>query len=155
MTERLLLVDLENVQTMDLSHVPPDARVWVFYGVTQKKLPTELVVQAQPFGARLQWIKISGQGKNALDFHASQAQRSGRKGTLLVCQAQRGRARRVAGAVVQGVEGHRERHHADLPAVGRIDVHRAIRPSSLTVDGGDGAPARGQGGIGGRTLRKT
>ena len=69
MSERLLLVDLENVQTMDLSHVPTDVRVWVFYGVTQKKLPTELVVQAQPFGERLQWIKIAGQGKNALDFH--------------------------------------------------------------------------------------
>jgi hypothetical protein len=69
MAERLLLVDLENVQTMDLAHVPPDVRVWVFYGVTQKKLPTDLVVQAQPFGPRLQWIKIAGQGKNALDFH--------------------------------------------------------------------------------------
>jgi PIN domain-containing protein len=41
----------------------------VFYGVTQKKLPEELVVQAQPLGARLQWVKISGQGPNALDFH--------------------------------------------------------------------------------------
>jgi hypothetical protein len=37
--------------------------------VTQKKIPTELVVQAQPLGTRLEWIKISGQGKNALDFH--------------------------------------------------------------------------------------
>ena len=41
----------------------------VFYGVTQKKLPEDLVVQAQPLGARLQWIKIAGQGPNALDFH--------------------------------------------------------------------------------------
>jgi hypothetical protein len=28
-----------------------------------------LVVQAQPLGTRLKWIKISGQGPNALDFH--------------------------------------------------------------------------------------
>jgi hypothetical protein len=69
MSERLLLVDLENVQKVDLSQVPVDARVMVFYGVTQKKIPEELVVQAQPLGARLKWIKISGQGPNALDFH--------------------------------------------------------------------------------------
>jgi hypothetical protein len=69
MTERVLLVDLENVQKIDLSQVPADARVMIFYGVTQKKLPEELVVQAQPLGARLKWIKISGQGPNALDFH--------------------------------------------------------------------------------------
>ena len=69
MTERVLFVDLENVQKIDLSQVPGDARVMIFYGVTQKKLPEELVVQAQPLGARLKWIKISGQGPNALDFH--------------------------------------------------------------------------------------
>jgi hypothetical protein len=69
MADRLLLVDLENIQTMDLSRVAGDVRVMVFYGITQKKLPEELVVQAQPFGTRLQWIKIAGQGPNALDFH--------------------------------------------------------------------------------------
>ena len=60
LTERVLLVDLENVQKIDLSQVPGDARVMIFYGVTQKKLPEELVVQAQPLGVRLKWIKISG-----------------------------------------------------------------------------------------------
>ena len=65
----MLLVDLENVQKIDLSQIPEDVRVMVFYGITQKKLPEELVVQAQPLGSRLQWIKISGQGPNALDFH--------------------------------------------------------------------------------------
>lgn len=69
MSDRVLLVDLENVQKMDLALVPSDVRVLVFYGVTQKKLPEELVVQAQPLGSRLKWIKISGQGSNALDFH--------------------------------------------------------------------------------------
>lgn len=66
---RVILIDLENVQKVDLSLAPCDVRVLVFYGVTQKKLPEELVVQAQPLGTRLQWIKISGQGPNALDFH--------------------------------------------------------------------------------------
>jgi hypothetical protein len=69
MCERALFVDLENIQKIDLSQVPADVRVMIFYGVTQKKLPEALVVQAQPFGVRLKWIKISGQGPNALDFH--------------------------------------------------------------------------------------
>jgi hypothetical protein len=69
MTARVLFVDLENVQKIDLTRVPADARVMIFYGLTQKKIPEELVVQAQPLGARLKWIKIAGQGPNALDFH--------------------------------------------------------------------------------------
>jgi len=69
MTDRALFVDLENVQKFDLSLVPDDARVFIFYGITQKKLPEELVVHAQPLGPRLKWIKIAGQGPNALDFH--------------------------------------------------------------------------------------
>jgi hypothetical protein len=69
MTERVLFVVLENVQKVDLSCVPADARVMIFFGVTQKKLPEELVVQAQPLGPRLKWVKISGQGPNALNFH--------------------------------------------------------------------------------------
>ena len=67
--ERVLFVDLENVQKLDLAAVPADARVMIFYGLTQKSLPEELVVQAQPLGGRLKWVRISGQGPNALDFH--------------------------------------------------------------------------------------
>ena len=65
----LVLVDLENVQTIDLAAVPATARVMIVHGATQKKLPIALVKQAQAFGDRLQWIQISGQGSNALDFH--------------------------------------------------------------------------------------
>lgn len=69
MADRVLLIDLENIQRFDLSGLPSDVRVLVFYGATQKKLPDELVVQAQPLGTRLAWIRISGNGPNALDFH--------------------------------------------------------------------------------------
>jgi hypothetical protein len=69
MSDRVLLVDLENVQKIDLSVVPGDTRILIFHGSTQKKLPLTLVKQAQPLGTRLQWIEISGNGPNALDFH--------------------------------------------------------------------------------------
>lgn len=36
MSERVLFVDLENVKNVDLSHIPSDARVMIFYGITQK-----------------------------------------------------------------------------------------------------------------------
>lgn len=39
MNDRVLLIDLENVQKVDLSQAPAEVRVLVFYGVTQKKLP--------------------------------------------------------------------------------------------------------------------
>lgn len=68
MGDRVLFVDLENVQRVDLSQIPADARVMIFCGAAQKKLPTDLVERAQPFGSRLQWIKVPGQGPNALDF---------------------------------------------------------------------------------------
>ena len=69
MSGRVLFVDFENVQKINLARVPTDARVMIFYGATQKKIPEELVLQAQPLGDRLKWIKISGTGPNALDFH--------------------------------------------------------------------------------------
>ncbi|WP_129642673.1 PIN domain-containing protein [Peristeroidobacter agariperforans] len=69
MGDRVLLIDLENVQKFHLSALPGDVRVLVFYGAAQTKLPDELVIQAQPLGTRLAWIRISGNGPNALDFH--------------------------------------------------------------------------------------
>lgn len=69
MADRVLLIDLENVQKIDLSAVPADVRVLVFSGATQRKVPHDLVVQAQPLGERLTWIGIAGNGPNALDFH--------------------------------------------------------------------------------------
>jgi hypothetical protein len=71
MSERMLLVDLENVQNFDLGKVPPDARIKVFVGQTQSKLPTALVQQAQALGSRLTWVTIDGNGRNALDFHTA------------------------------------------------------------------------------------
>ena len=69
MNDRVLLVDLENVQRFELSKVPSDTRVKIFVGQTQSKLPTVLVQQAQALGSRLEWVRIDGNGRNALDFH--------------------------------------------------------------------------------------
>ncbi len=41
----------------------------IFVGAQQNKLPTTLVQQAQELGDRLKWVRIDGNGSNALDFH--------------------------------------------------------------------------------------
>jgi hypothetical protein len=69
MNERVLLVDFENVQTLDLSKLADDFSITIFVGNTQKNIPFELVIGMQRFGERLSWIKIDGNGRNALDFH--------------------------------------------------------------------------------------
>lgn len=69
MNETVLLVDYENVQKVDLQRVPPHMQVRIFVGASQAKVPMDLVEQAQALGSRLKWVRIDGQGSNALDFH--------------------------------------------------------------------------------------
>ena len=69
MTQKLLLVDFENVQQVDLSRLSDSTNVIIFVGASQKTVPIELVTSAQSLGARVEWQKIEGNGSNALDFH--------------------------------------------------------------------------------------
>jgi len=69
LTEEILLVDFENVQQVDLSHVEATTRVVIFHGASQKSVPIELVTATQSLGKRVEWVKIEGNGNNALDFH--------------------------------------------------------------------------------------
>ena len=69
MSDKFLLIDYENIQKVNLSDVPDNTLVRVFVGQSQKNIPFELVQQAQRFGQCIEWIKIEGQGSNALDFH--------------------------------------------------------------------------------------
>jgi hypothetical protein len=69
MSDAILLVDFENVQKLDLALIPAYVDVRIFVGASQAKVPMPLVMQAQSLGTRLEWIRIDGQGSNALDFH--------------------------------------------------------------------------------------
>jgi len=69
MAEELLLVDFENVQPTDLSQLKEQASVVIFVGANQRSVPMELVSSAQELGNRIQWHRIEGNGRNALDFH--------------------------------------------------------------------------------------
>jgi len=68
--QRVLLVDFENIQAVNLERVEEsEYRVCVFVGESQGKIPLELVRSAQKLGDNLEWLKIDGTGRNALDFH--------------------------------------------------------------------------------------
>ena len=69
MTGKLLLVDFENVQQVNLSRLGDITKVIIFVGASQKAVPIELVTSAQKLGARVEWQEVEGNGSNALDFH--------------------------------------------------------------------------------------
>jgi len=65
-----VLIDFESVQPeslapLELGHF----KLIVFVGANQCKLPFEIAAAMQRMGARAEYIKISGNGPNALDFH--------------------------------------------------------------------------------------
>jgi hypothetical protein len=69
LNQKLLLVDFENVQPINISHVGDRTNVIIFVGTSQKSIPVELVVSTQRLGERIKWQKVEGNGANAFDFH--------------------------------------------------------------------------------------
>lgn len=63
-----IYIDYENLPGIEIVAIK-DARILVFVGDNQTKIPRDTVVRTQPLGDRVQWITISGTGRNALDFH--------------------------------------------------------------------------------------
>jgi hypothetical protein len=65
-----VLIDFESVQTTSLEVLTKEHfKVIVFVGANQGKLPFEVAQSLQQLGSRAEYIKISGRGPNALDFH--------------------------------------------------------------------------------------
>ncbi|MCL7715881.1 hypothetical protein K5L01_14650 [Stenotrophomonas sp. CPCC 101365] len=65
-----VLIDHENVQLADLRLLDrTDVRVRVFVGAGQARLSSELAIQMQAMRERADYVRISGNGPNALDFH--------------------------------------------------------------------------------------
>ncbi len=70
MRTNFVLIDYENVQPESLSGLNAEHfQVLLFVGSNQTKLPFEVAAAMQQLGSRAQYIKISGNGSNALDFH--------------------------------------------------------------------------------------
>lgn len=70
MRNNIVLIDFENVrpeisEQLSLGHV----HVVVFVGSNQTKMPIEIAVSLQKLGSKAEYVRISGTGSNALDFH--------------------------------------------------------------------------------------
>jgi len=68
-----VLVDFENVQPASLMALvsEPAFKVLVFVGASQTKIPFEFAASMQALGDNASYVKISGNGSNALDFHVA------------------------------------------------------------------------------------
>ena len=70
MKTNYVLIDFENVQPKNLSVLKrPDFKVIIFVGAKQSKITFELATAMQSLGENAEYIKIEGNGPNALDFH--------------------------------------------------------------------------------------
>lgn len=65
-TKKYVYVDYENMSNLK-ALTPVDGKYYFFIGETQAKLPVKLVMATN--NINVEWIRIQGAGKNALDFH--------------------------------------------------------------------------------------
>lgn len=67
-----VLIDFENIQPKNLEILKKHPfNILVFVGENQARIPFEMASVLQEFGKEARYIKISGNGPNALDFHIS------------------------------------------------------------------------------------
>ena len=65
-----VLLDFENVQPVEVDSLAVDQyRLMVFVGASQSKLSYDIATSIQRLGSSATYVKISGNGSNALDFH--------------------------------------------------------------------------------------
>ena len=70
MATSYVLIDFENVHPKNLELLTTHPfKVFVFVGASQTKVPFDLADSMQLLGNDARYIKISGNGQNALDFH--------------------------------------------------------------------------------------
>lgn len=70
MRKNYVLIDYENVQPTFMAALDKEHfNVVVFVGASQAKVTFEVASVLQQMGGRAEYIKISGNGSNALDFH--------------------------------------------------------------------------------------
>ena len=70
MKNNYVLIDYENVQPRNLALLNGhEFKVTVFVGANQSKVPFELASALQALGSNAEYVKIGGNGPNALDFH--------------------------------------------------------------------------------------
>ena len=66
----LYFVDFENLQKFSYEKIDPENdMVVIFTGHTQTKISLDIIKKTQRLGKSVEWIQMSGSGRNSLDFH--------------------------------------------------------------------------------------
>ena len=70
MRTNFVLIDSENVKPESIEKLKHERfRVVVFLGATQKRIDSAIVLAVHSLGGNGDYVKVSGKGRNALDFH--------------------------------------------------------------------------------------
>lgn len=70
MPTNYILIDYENIHLKNLEILLEHTfKIIIFVGENQNKLPFDLVAGIHEFGKDAKYVKVSGTGNNALDFH--------------------------------------------------------------------------------------
>jgi len=70
MRTNYVLIDFENIQPGSLTGLEADHfKVLLFVGSSQSKVSVDMAAALQPLGTRVEYVRITGNGRNALDFH--------------------------------------------------------------------------------------
>lgn len=68
MAERILFVDYENVQALDVAKIPADVRLHVVLGAKQKATVAKVTAKTKSLGERVTITRIKTLAPNAVDF---------------------------------------------------------------------------------------
>jgi hypothetical protein len=115
-----ILIDFENVQPKNLELLKTHAfKIYVFVGANQTKVPIDLATAMQHFGEDAKYIKISGNGKNSLDFHIAyyigQLSLEDPKGYFHIISKDTGFDPLIKHLRAKRIRVHREKDLAEIP----------------------------------------
>lgn len=117
-----VLIDFENVQPKNLKILKKHPfKIFVFVGANQLKISYDLAAEMQSFGEDAQYIKISGNGPNALDFHIAfyigQLSIKDPEGFFHIISKDTGFDPLVSHLRSQKIRVHREKDLAEIPVL--------------------------------------
>ncbi len=120
METNYVLIDLENVQPEHLSVLAGhDFRVIVFVGENQSKISFDLVLAVQNLGENAEYIKIKGNGPNALDFHIAfyigQFSKENGQGHFHIISKDRGFDPLIKHLESKKIRAHRHKDISEIP----------------------------------------
>ena len=122
MRTNYVLIDYENIQPGTLTALEKEHfKIFVFVGASQAKVNYGLADSLQRLGSNARYVKISGNGSNALDFHIAyyigQLAAADKDGFFHIISKDTGFDPLIAHLKTKGIYACRSRDISDMPIV--------------------------------------